>query len=267
MSWHHASHFFSFSDSSELRLFLFGEDYVWNLLDHIRDFIQANIKPNVKDIRAMGSGFISTPTAIHEGKVYTGPLTYDLENASGYFHVYYEETELENASLLLPGSFLGDDLIEISPGVLVESAATIYGPSILGPGTTVRQGAYVRGSVITGTNVLIGHATEAKNIVMLDNAKAGHFAYLGDSIIGKDVNLGAGTKLANLKMSYFPYHFTVGGKTIEVERRKFGAILADGVETGCNAVTNPGTLIGQNTKVMPNTSVKAGYYAPFNVIK
>ncbi|MDR2338928.1 MAG: glucose-1-phosphate thymidylyltransferase, partial [Deltaproteobacteria bacterium] len=258
MTWHHASHYFTISEHSELRLFLFGEEYVWDILDHIADFVRAVIKPNVSEARAQNNGFIRVPTAIHEGRTYSEGVSYDLKDASGYFHAYHDGKELENAALLLPGAFLGDDAVQISPGVLIESAATVYGPTVLGEGTTVRQGAYVRGSVYTGTNALIGHATEAKNTIMLNNAKAGHFAYLGDSLIGNDVNLGAGTKLANLKMSYFPFRFKVmGGETLEVERRKFGAVLGDGVETGCNSVTNPGTLICQNTKVMPNASVRA----------
>jgi NDP-sugar pyrophosphorylase family protein len=267
MTWHHATHYFSNCDPPELKTFLESEEYVWNLLDRIKDFIGSVIKPNVREIRTLNGGFISVPTAIHDGKVYAGSVKYDLKDASGYFHVYHAGKELENAALLLPGSFLGDDDIQISPGVIIESAATIYGPTILSHGSAVRQGAYVRGSVFAGKNSLIGHATEAKNVILLENAKAGHFAYLGDSLIGKDVNLGAGTKLANLKMSYLPYHFKVDGITVEVERRKFGAVLADGVESGCNAVTNPGTLIGHNTKIMPNASVRSGYHEAFKVIK
>jgi acetyltransferase-like isoleucine patch superfamily enzyme len=267
MNWHHAAHFFSSGADPSLRHFLSSEAYVWDLLDHIRDFLKAHIRPNVAELRAACGGFVREPTLIHQGRVLTGSVVYDLRDSSGYFRVFHNGAELKDAALLLPGAFLGDDEIEISPGVLLESSATVYGPTFLGPGSTVRQGAYVRGSVYLGTDALIGHATEAKNSILLDNAKAGHFAYLGDSIIGKDVNLGAGTKLANLKMSYHPYHFTVDGVSLSVERRKFGAILGDGVETGCNSVTNPGTLIGQNSKVMPNASVRAGYHVPLSVIK
>jgi NDP-sugar pyrophosphorylase family protein len=205
--------------------------------------------------------------ALHFGKIYHDNLRYELKGSDGNFHVFIGAEELVGASLLLPGSFLGDDLIEIDQGVLVESGVSIYGPTILGAYSTVRQGAYIRGSVFTGNGVLIGHATESKNVLMLDQSKAGHFAYLGDSIIGQDVNLGAGTKLANLKMSNLPFRFSVDGETIEVSRRKFGAILGDGVETGCNSVINPGTLMGQNSKIRPNVSVKPGYHEPLSVIK
>jgi carbonic anhydrase/acetyltransferase-like protein (isoleucine patch superfamily) len=267
MNWHHASNFFSMPDATELQKFLYSEECVWNLLDRVRDFVSSVIKPNVRAVRDIGGGFIKEPTAIFQNEVLTGHVTYDLQDASGYFRVCHSGKELENAALLLPGAFLGDDGIEICDGVLIESAATVYGPAVLGPGTTVRQGAYVRGSVFTEPNALIGHATEIKNAVMLNNAKAGHFAYIGDSIVGKDANLGAGTKLANLKMSYLPYRFIVEGRSVEVERRKFGAMLGDGVETGCNSVTNPGALIGQNSKIWPNATVKSGYYSAFSVIK
>jgi acetyltransferase-like isoleucine patch superfamily enzyme len=267
MAWHSPSNFFSAPEDARIAGFLSGAGNVWDLLDGIGPFAESSVRPNVAPLRALQGGLVPRPAAIREGKAYTDGVTYDLSAPGGGFRVFLDGNELPGAALVLPGAFLGSDAVEIGPGVLVESGAYVAGPTLLGPGTIVRQGAYVRGSVVTVCDALIGHATEAKNVLMLEGAKAGHFAYLGDSILGKDVNLGAGTKLANLKMTSLPFRFKVGGATVEVTRRKFGAILGDGVETGCNAVTNPGTLMGSNCRVMPNASVKAGYHDHMTVVR
>ena len=99
-----------------------------------------------------------------------------------------------------------------------------------------------------------------KNSIMLDGAKAGHFAYIGDSILGRDVNLGAGTKLANLKMIPGMVMVAVKGRRYDTGRRKLGAILGDRTETGCNSVTAPGTLMGPGSIVYAGVSVPGGYY-------
>jgi acetyltransferase-like isoleucine patch superfamily enzyme len=268
MIWHRPSSFFAPPENPKLREFLFGFEFVWDALDELENFIGREVSPNVAALRKIQGGFLPNPVAIHNGVVYAGGVSFVLrKGVEGKFKAFYRDAELPGAALLLPGVFLADDDIEIGPGVLVEPGAMLGGPTILGPGTVVRQGAYVRGSVITCSNALIGHSTEAKNTVMMSEAKAGHFAYLGDSVLGKGVNLGAGAKLANLKMSNLPFRFEVAGKKIEVKRRKFGAILGDGVATGCNCVTNPGTLMGQNSRVMPNATVKAGYYEPLTLIR
>jgi NDP-sugar pyrophosphorylase family protein len=106
-----------------------------------------------------------------------------------------------------------------------------------------------------------------KSSVMLDGAKAGHFAYIGDSIMGNETNLGAGTKLANLKIRGPSVQVLARGALIDTELRKFGAILGDRVETGCNSVTNPGTVLGKGCLVFPLVSVRAGYYEPGSVIR
>ena len=164
-----------------------------------------------------------------------------------------------------PGAFLKGD-VEVCEGAVVEAGAYVKGPAIIGPGTEVRHGAYIRGNVLTGRDCVVGHTTECKNALFLDEAKAGHFAYVGDSILGKDVNLGAGTKLANLKV------VTGGvsvmgpdGRAITTGLRKLGAILGDGVEIGCNAVTSPGTVVGKGCLIYPLASVR-GTIAPGSVV-
>jgi NDP-sugar pyrophosphorylase family protein len=106
-----------------------------------------------------------------------------------------------------------------------------------------------------------------KSSVMLDRAKAGHFAYIGDSILGDSSNLGAGTKLANLRIREGNVILKVGDEILDTGLRKFGAILGDKVEIGCNAVTNPGTLLGKGCMVFPVTSVRAGYYGPNSIVR
>jgi NDP-sugar pyrophosphorylase family protein len=118
-----------------------------------------------------------------------------------------------------------------------------------------------------GDGCVVGHVTEMKNAIMLPGAKAGHFAYIGDSILGKGCNLGAGTKLANLRLIKGPIKFFYQKKQVDTGLRKLGAILGDRTETGCNSVTNPGTLLGPGCLVSPNATVKAGYYPARTVIR
>jgi len=144
-----------------------------------------------------------------------------------------------------PGAHLVGDDIFIAEGAIVEPGAYIAGPAIIGAGTVVRHGAYIRGKVIAGRNCVIGHTTEVKNAIFMDDAKAGHFAYVGDSVLGHRVNLGAGTKLANFKLRGTEIRVRHGDTVISTGLRKFGAILGDDVSLGCNTVCNPGTLLGK----------------------
>lgn len=153
------------------------------------------------------------------------------------------------------GAVLVGDLILLGEGSVIEPGAYVKGPCVIGAGVEVRHGAYIRGGVLVADRCVVGHATEAKNSVFLEGAKAGHFAYVGDSILGRDVNLGAGTKLANLKLAGDEVHVRCGDERIPSGRRKFGAILGDGVQTGCNSVTNPGTMLGPRSTVTPCASV------------
>lgn len=141
--------------------------------------------------------------------------------------------------------------ISIGKGSIVEPGAYIQGPCIIGEQCEVRHGAYIRGNVITGNRCVIGHATEVKNSIFLNHALAGHFAYIGDTILGNHVNLGAGTKCANLRFDNLPIHIVWQGKKFETGLRKLGAILGDRVQTGCNSVTNPGTILGKECKLSP----------------
>jgi NDP-sugar pyrophosphorylase family protein len=194
---------------------------------------------------------------------------FEIENGDatkGEVKVFREGQELEGASVLHGGAVLFDSNIYIGEGTVVEPGALIKGPSIIGNRTEVRQGAYLRGNCLIGDRCVVGHTTEVKHSIMLDDAKAGHFAYIGDSILGNHVNLGAGTKLANLKIVDVEMKLRVEGKIYETGLRKLGAILGDHTETGCNSVTSPGTLLGKASLVYPCVNIPGGFHPERSVI-
>ena len=177
---------------------------------------------------------------------------------------------------VLPGAYLGPGDILIGPGTVVEPGAYIAGPTIIGANCEIRHGAYVRGSVILGDNCVIGHASEVKNAIFLPGAHAPHFAYVGDSILGRRVNLGAGTKLSNLTLVSAKdpttgrrptLSLSIEGSLYDTGLTKLGAILGDDAQTGCNSVLNPGVLLGPRTLVYANASVPKGYYPPDSIVK
>ncbi len=150
------------------------------------------------------------------------------------------------------------ELISIGKGSRVEAGAYIEGPCVVGENCEIRHGAYVRGGVVTGNHCVIGHATEVKHSIFLNGAKAGHFNYVGDSILGNGVNLGAGSKLANLRLDEKEIIIYLNNERIGTGLTKLGAIIGDGASLGCNCVTNPGTIIGKMAFCLPCTSIK-GY--------
>lgn len=155
-----------------------------------------------------------------------------------------------------PGAFVQGPVL-LAKGALIEAGAYVRGPAVLGPGTVVRHGAYLRGYVLAGRDCIIGHDTEAKGAVFFDKASAGHFAYVGDSILGNRVNLGAGTKLANFRV--FPGTVKISlpdGDPIDSRLEKLGALLGDDVAIGCNGVTAPGTIVGRGSRIYSLCSVR-----------
>ena len=143
--------------------------------------------------------------------------------------------------------------VYIEEGAKVGPTAYIQGPCFIASGAEVRHGAFIRGNVYVGKNAVVGHTTEVKGSIFFDDAKAGHFAYVGDSILGKNVNLGAGTKLANLKLDnqQVKVKNPETMKRVSSGLRKLGAIIGDGAQTGCNSVLSPGALLCPNTGVYP----------------
>ncbi len=159
-------------------------------------------------------------------------------------------------------------LVHIEEGAKIEPGTYIAGPAFIGAGTEVRFGAYIRGEVLIDRDCVVGHDTEVKHSAFFPGAKAAHFAYVGDTILGRNVNLGAGTKMANVKvdMGKSSVKVRLDGKVVDSGLRKFGSILGDGASLGCNSVTNPGTVIGRNTMSYPVANL-AGVYPPDHVIK
>ena len=145
-----------------------------------------------------------------------------------------------------------EDSIVICKGAVVEPGAYICGPSYIDSGAVIRHGAYVRGSVYVGEKAVIGHTTECKGSIFLPHSKAAHFNYVGDSILGHNCNLGAGTKLANLKLNHKNIALFLDSKKVDTGLKKLGAILGNRAQTGCNSVTNPGTIMLPNAQLLPN---------------
>lgn len=158
------------------------------------------------------------------------------------------------------------ETIWVGEGTVIEPGAYIKGPCILGRNCTVRHGAYIRGDFIAGDGCVIGHDTEVKNSIFLNGTHAAHFAYVGDSILGNDVNLGAGTICANLKLDHGEVSVKLNGKLIRTGLKKFGAIIGDRSQTGCNTVCNPGTLLGKEVFCYPCMNI-GGFVASNNLIK
>lgn len=170
---------------------------------------------------------------------------------------YLKTLELGNIQVKVPEGvhLVNPELISIGEGTVLEPGAYIKGPFVIGKNSTIRHGAYIRGNVIAGDQCVIGHDTEVKNSIFLNKTQAAHFAYVGDCILGNHVNLGAGTKCANLKLDNQTVFVQFQGEKISTGLRKFGAILGDDVQLGCNSVTNPGTLLGKRVLCYPCVNI------------
>lgn len=248
--------FFDLKDFSHAEIFS-KDEAVWTALDRLKDYLAAFFQKSSPLSKVTGQ--IDKALVIYDGDV-RDDLEIKTTDPNSLKRLYRKGEILEGAALILPGAFLFNDNIIIGAGTIVEPGAFIKGPVIIGKSAEIRQGAYIRGDCLVGNRCVVGHATEMKGSILLDGAKAPHFAYVGDSILGKNVNLGAGTKLANLKMIGGSITVTADKKRYDTGRRKLGAILGDHTETGCNSVTSPGTLMGPSSIVYPAVTVPGGYY-------
>jgi len=138
---------------------------------------------------------------------------------------------------------------------VIEAGAHLIGPCLIEAGAMVRHAAYVRPWTWACQDSVIGHCTEVKHSVLLPGAKAPHFNYVGDSVLGAGVNLGAGAKLSNLRHDGGQVHVWIDDRRVATGVRKFGAILGDGVQLGCNVVTNPGCVLAPGSTADPNATV------------
>ena len=160
------------------------------------------------------------------------------------------------------GPVLGEEYNEVSPAVWVHNTATVAptaylgAPCIIGAGTEIRHCAFVRGSALVGENCVVGNSVELKNVILFDSVQVPHYNYVGDSILGYKSHMGAGAVTSNVKSDKTLVVVKNGDEKVETGLKKFGAMLGDFVEVGCNSVLNPGTVIGRHSNVYPTSCVR-----------
>lgn len=188
-------------------------------------------------------------------------LTLGLSQYLQRWPVWEVRPSLPSGVHILEGPvFLAED-VEIEPG------AVLRGPILVDRGCKIRMGAYLRGPVLLGEGAVVGAHSELKNAILLPKAHAPHQNYVGDSILGTGVNLGAGTILSNVKNTGTQVVIPLRETNVNTGMRKLGAILGDGCKTGCNTVANPGVLMGPGCITYPNATLRAGYYPPGTLVK
>ena len=192
---------------------------------------------------------------------------YDLEHtlAKSYlagFTYPWEALKGIKDFILRLGSGLGEDYVQVSPQVWVHRTATVAptaflgSPCIIGAGTEVRHCAFVRGSALVGENCVVGNSVELKNVILFDNVQVPHYNYVGDSILGYKSHMGAGSLPSNVTSDKTLVVVKSQTEQVPTGLKKFGAMLGDFVEVGCNSVLNPGTVIGRHTNIYPTSCVR-----------
>ncbi len=160
---------------------------------------------------------------------------------------------------------IGND-IWVSKKATIAPTAYLHGPLIIGEGTEVRHCAFIRGTAIVGKGCVVGNSTELKGSILFDGVQCPHYNYIGDSILGYKSHTGAGVITSNLKSDKSLVTVAFEGAKLDTNRKKFGAIIGDNTEIGCNSVLNPGTVVGRNTNVYPLSMVR-GYVAENSIYK
>ena len=199
--------------------------------------------------------------------MYTIKEMYDLDHtlAADYlkgFTYPWEALKGIKELILKLGATLGPDYEEVKPQVWVHKTATVFptaylgAPCIIGPNTEVRHGAFIRGSALVGADCVVGNSVELKNVILFDHVQTPHYNYVGDSILGYYSHMGAGSITSNVKADKKLVIVHNGTEQLKTGIKKFGAMLGDHVEVGCNAVCNPGTVIGRNSNVYPTSCVR-----------
>lgn len=155
---------------------------------------------------------------------------------------------------------LSEEFLEPEPGIRIHKSATIYPntvmipPVVIGEGSEVRPGAFLRGNVIVGKNCVVGNSTEIKNSILFDKVQVPHYNYVGDSILGYKAHMGAGSITSNVKSDKSPV--VIHPWNIQTGRKKMGAVIGHDCEVGCNSVLNPGTILCSNVQIYPLSSVR-----------
>ena len=224
-----------------------GADHAWEAVGILEDFVRNLVEEADAPLSEAAALRVEEGLVVSEGLLVTG-----------------ERLKIASVGLL------------VEAGARIEPGAVIKGPTVLCAGAEVRHGAYLRGGCLIGPDAVVGHATEVKNSAFLNGAHAGHFAYVGDSILGAHANLGAGVKLANLELrteeekragAVKNIVLRAEGEWIDTGLSKLGAVIGDDVEIGCNAVTSPGALLGPGSWVAPNVTVSKGVYPERTLIR
>lgn len=243
--------------------------YVWAGLNNLKEYMNSYGFNSLDATLFRENEPLPQTLILYDGNI-TSAEEFEIDfgnTTKGKLEVSLNGKPLPGASVLMAGSCFRGQKIEIGKGSLIETGAMIKSPAIIGDCNEVRQGAYLRGYTISGKGCVLGHTTEIKHSIFLNDAKAGHFNYIGDSILGNNTNIGAGTKFANLRFLDGNISIDHEKAIIDTGMKKFGAILGDNTQTGCNSVTNPGTILGKNSFVMPNTTVRAGYHPSGTIIR
>jgi NDP-sugar pyrophosphorylase family protein len=168
------------------------------------------------------------------------------------------------------GELLGKPFVSnnvfVGSGTIIEQGAVLKGPAWIGEKCHIRSGCYVRENVIAGNGVVMGNSCEFKNCILFDEVQAPHFNYVGDSILGHRAHLGAGVILSNVKLNHDEIVVAADGGSIATGLKKFGAIVGDRTEIGCNAVINPGAVIGRDCIIYPGVNFR-GVLAQGSIVK
>ena len=192
---------------------------------------------------------------------------YDLEHSqageylSGFEYPWQALSGIKSLILSL-GPQLGEEYTETAPQVWVHRTAVVAptaylgAPCIIGANTEVRHCAFIRGSALVGDNCVVGNSVELKNVILFDNVQVPHYNYVGDSILGYKSHMGAGSLTSNVKSDKSLVVVKDGQDQLPTGLKKFGAMVGDYVEVGCNSVLNPGTVIGRDSNIYPLSSVR-----------
>ncbi len=154
----------------------------------------------------------------------------------------------------------------VSHSCQIDPSARIEGPAIIGHRCQVRPGAYIRTNALIGDDVVVGHVTEIKNVILFNGVQVPHYNYVGDSILGHLAHLGAGAITSNVRSDQQPVVVSLGERRFETGLKKMGALLGDQVEIGCNSVLNPGSIVGRQSQVYPLTMVR-GFVPAWSIVK
>lgn len=208
--------------------------------------------PNANNLELAGCQIIDLYDLDHTlAADYLRQFTYPWEALSGIKQM-----------IITLGNTLGPDYRRIEENVWVHETANIFptaylgAPCIIGPRTEVRHCAFIRGSALVGADCVVGNSVELKNVILFDHVQTPHYNYVGDSILGYYSHMGAGSITSNVKSDKKLIVIHQQGKSLPTGLKKIGAMLGDYVEVGCNAVLNPGTVIGRHSNVYPTSCVR-----------